>query len=426
MVGKLWAEGLCWCSANLAPLMIGSWMAALNQRLFGPVWMGRTVMISWEPMFIAAGAITGLRVGWSMLLGSVTAWMIFVPILQTGGLIEGSGYAALVQWTLWGGVACMVSSSLLSFALQWRTALRAFADLGRMLGVGRRRVDDPIAAIETPASWFLGGQVVGLVGLAWLGHRTFGMPYWQTALAVLLSFVLALVACRVTGETDTTPVGAMGKITQLTFGVVSPGNIDREPHERQHHGGRRRQQRRPAHRPQERLPARRHPRKQFIAQFAGIFVGTLVTVLAFRLLVPDASVLGSDQFPAPAAQTWRAVAVALSDGLADLGPVKIWSIVGGGAGGHRAHRIAADVSGAPAPHSVARRRGPGLDLPLVLRAALLPGRGARLVGGRKHPAWAEEFTFPVASGWIAGESLMGVLLVGWEHGPSLVRALLGR
>ena len=156
-------------------------MAALNQRLFGPVWMGRTVMISWEPMFIAAGAITGLRVGWSMLLGSVTAWMIFVPALQRAGLIEGTGYAALVQWTLWGGVACMVSASLLSFALQWRTALRAFADLGAMLGVGRRRVDDPTAAIETPGSWFLWGQVVGLVGLAWLGHRTFGMPYWQTA-----------------------------------------------------------------------------------------------------------------------------------------------------------------------------------------------------------------------------------------------------
>ena len=46
------------------------------------------------------------------------------------------------------------------------------------------------------------------------------MPYWQTAVAVLLSFALALVACRVTGETDTTPVGAMGKITQLVFGVL--------------------------------------------------------------------------------------------------------------------------------------------------------------------------------------------------------------
>jgi len=30
---------------------------------------------------------------------------------------------------------------------------------------------------------------------------------------------------------------------------------------------------------------------------------------------------------------------------------------------------------------------------------------------KKYPRWSEEFTFPVASGWIAGESLMGVGLV---------------
>ncbi len=46
-------------------------------------------------------------------------------------------------------------------------------------------------------------------------------------------------------------------------------------------------------------------------------------------------------------------------------------------------------------------------------------------GERKYPRWSEEFTFPVASGWIAGESLMGVLLVVWENGPELARKLLG-
>src|SRR5690606_1857042 len=71
-------------------------------------------------------------------------------------------------------------------------------------------------------------------------------------------------------------------------------------------------------------------RKQFLAQFAGIFMGTAATVLAFRVLVPDASVLGTDQFPAPAAQTWRAVAVALGHGMEALEPVKVWSIVIGG------------------------------------------------------------------------------------------------
>src|SRR3989304_814283 len=168
VVSKFWTEGLVVVSAQLAPFMIGTWVAALNQRVFGPAWMGRTVMLSWEPMFIAAGAITGLHVGWSMFLGSVTAWMIFAPILQHGGIIEGSGYAAIVQWTLWGGVACMVTSSLLSFGLQWRTALRAFTDLRAMFGGGRAGADDPVAAVETPASRFIGGPGIAFPGLGGL------------------------------------------------------------------------------------------------------------------------------------------------------------------------------------------------------------------------------------------------------------------
>src|SRR5262245_30950313 len=328
LIGKFWAEGLALVHATLAPFTIGAWVTALNERVLGPAWMGRTVMLSWEPMFIAAGAITGLHVGWSMLAGSITAWMIFVPILQHRGVIDGTGYAALVPWTLWGGVACMVASSLVSFGLEWRTALRAFGDLGAMFA-GRSRGNDPLRAIETPASWFVGGQLAGLVGLAWLGHVTFAMPFWETVIAVLLSFVLALVACRVTGETDTTPVGAMGKITQLTFGALSPGNVNVNLMSANITAA-------AAASSADLLTDLKsgyllgaHPRRQFIAQFAGIFVGTVVTVLSFRLLVPDAAVLGSDQFPAPAAQTWRAVASALSHGVGSLGAVKVWSIAVG-------------------------------------------------------------------------------------------------
>ena len=81
-------------------------------------------------------------------------------------------------------------------------------------------------AIETPISWFFTGQLVSLVGLAWLAHASFDMPWWQSTVAVVLSYPLSLVACRVTGETDFTPNGAMGKVTQLTFGMLNPGNMN--------------------------------------------------------------------------------------------------------------------------------------------------------------------------------------------------------
>jgi OPT family oligopeptide transporter len=425
VLGKLWAEGLALVSPTLAPFMIGSWITAANERLLGPAWIGRTVMLSWEPMFVAAGAITGWHVGWSILLGSVGAWMIFVPILQHQGVIEGSGYGTLVQWTLWGGVACMVTSSLVTFAMQWRTARRAFADLGAMFSGRGRAADDPLAAIETPAAWFLWGQVVGFVGLAWLGHVTFGMPYWQTAAAVLLSFVLALVACRVTGETDTTPVGAMGKITQLLFGAVSPGNMNVNLMSAAVTAA-------AASSSADLLTDLKsgyllgaHPRRQFVAQFAGIFVGTLVSVLSFRLLVPDASALGGDQFPAPAAQAWRAVALALSQGVLALGPVKTWSIAAGALVG-----VVLSVLPAMFParrHLFPSPAGFGLAWTFHWHYGLLFFLGGALGRWveRRHPRRSEELTFPVASGWIAGESLMGVLLVMWQNGPELVRRLIG-
>jgi hypothetical protein len=40
------------------------------------------------------------------------------------------------------------------------------------------------------------------------------------------------------------------------------------------------------------------PRQPFLAQFAGIFVGAIISVLAFVVLVPKAQALGADQFPA--------------------------------------------------------------------------------------------------------------------------------
>ena len=41
---------------------------------------------------------------------------------------------------------------------------------------------------------------------------------------------------------------------------------------------------------------------------------------------------------------------------------------------------------------------------------------------RRYPRWSEEFTFPVASGWIAGESLMGVTIVICGERPELLAA----
>jgi len=282
-----------------------------------------------------------------------------------------------------------------------------------------------LASIETPGSWFLIGQVVALIGLALMAHATFGMPYWQSFVAVLLSFALALVACRVTGETDTTPVGAMGKITQLTFGALSPGQMNVNLMAANITAG-------AATSSADLLTDLKsgyllgaNPRKQFIAQFAGIFIGTLVTVAAFRILVPDASVLGTDQFPAPAAQTWKGVAEAMAKGLSTMHPVKIWCIVIGGLLG-----LILPILSRLFPKQqkwIPSAAGIGLAWVFQWFYGLLFFLGALAGYGwqKRNAKQCEEYMFPVASGIVAGGALMGVVLVFWENGPAILKQLFG-
>jgi OPT family oligopeptide transporter len=335
-IDKVWAEGMSVISANLERFSSGALLTELQKWLFGShyeAWSGRTVVFSWDLIFIAAGAITGMRVCATMFVSGTLCWAVAAPILQTNGVITGQGFSAIVQWTLWFGASCMVAGGLLSFALSWRMAIGAFRDLRDMLLFPRAAASsalNPTLTLEAPMTWFAAGQIVSLVALAWLGYASFGMPLWQGALAVALSYFLALVACRVTGETDTTPIGAMGKVTQLTFGALSPGNVNVNLMSANITAG-------AATSAADLLTDLKsgyllgaNPRQQFLAQFPGIFVGTVVTVLTFAILVPNAQVLGTDQFPAPAAQTWSAVAVALGRGLSSLEPVKLWLIAAGG------------------------------------------------------------------------------------------------
>jgi uncharacterized oligopeptide transporter (OPT) family protein len=428
-IDKIWAEGLSTISASLERFSSGALLIGLQKWLLGSqyeAWSGRTVVFSWDFIFLAAGAIIGMRVSATIFVSGTFCWAVFVPILQTKGVIADAGFAAIVQWTLWFGASCMVAAGVLSFALSWRTALSAFRDLGEMLSF-RLAASEPgrMKAIEAPMSWFAVGQIVSLVALTWLGHASFGMPVWETAVAMALSFWLALVACRVTGETDTTPVGAMGKVTQLVFGALSPGNVNVNLMSANITAG-------AATSAADLLTDLKsgyllgaNPRQQFLAQFSGIFVGTVVTVLTFAVLVPNAQVLGTDQFPAPAAQTWSAVAIALGQGLSSLEPIKLWLIFAGGVAG-----VVLTLAPVLLPkyhEYLPSAAAFGLAWVFHWYYGLLFFLGAlvAVLLQKRKPKLAEEFTVPVASGVVAGGSLMGVMLVFWANGGSILNKLLG-
>src|SRR5262249_53383953 len=147
-----------------------------------------------------------------------------------------------------------------------------------------------------------------------------------------------------------------------------------------------------------------NPRQQFVAQFSGIFVGTVVSVRTFAVLVPNAQVLGTDQFPAPAAQTWSAVAIALGRGLSSLESIKRWLALAFGFYGVSltcAYVLLPKFQEYPRSASAF---GHVWVFPCYYGPLSSPRAVIALLHERRKPKDAEEFTLPVASGVVAAGS----------------------
>jgi uncharacterized oligopeptide transporter (OPT) family protein len=366
-------------------------------------------------IMIAAGAIIGLRVAVSMLLGGLLNYGVLAPWMYERGVIQELGYRGIVAWSLWGGTALMLTSGLLAFAFQWGAIKRVFSGMAGILhrekpGPGDKNLPSP-ESIEVPPTWFLSGTALGAAGVVAIQVISFSIHWWMGIVSVLMSFFLALVACRATGETDITPIGAMGKITQLFYGVAAPANITTNLMTACVTAG-------AAASAADLLTDLKsgyllgaNPRKQFLAQFLGIFAGALVVVPAFYLIVPSPAILGGEEFPAPSAQVWKGVAQLLANGLSSLDPTARWALIIGGLAGiliPSLERLLPPKARACMPSAM------GLGLAFVIpfwnTLSMFVGALGAWVLFRVHRELAERYTIPVASGLIAGESLVGVAL----------------
>jgi uncharacterized oligopeptide transporter (OPT) family protein len=312
----------------------------------------------------------------------------------------------VTRWSLWLGTALLVAAGLTSFALGWRTILRAIRGAGgKKEGEGAA---DPVADLEVPTSWLVIGGIpisLGLMLLCWL---SFGIAPWLGLVSVVLSFVLALVACRATGETDTTPIGAMGKITQFTYAVLAPANTTVNLMTAGITAG-------AAGSSADLLTDLKsgyllgaNPRQQFLAQFAGVWFGIPAVVAAWYLLVPNQAAL--EAFNSPATSMWAAVAQALSRGIDTIPESARYAIVIGGIVGI----VLALIEGL-APKNirpfVPSSMGLGLAMVVPFANALSFFIGAVIaeVWTRTHKESAERYIIALASGAVAGESLAAAL-----------------
>ena len=354
------------------------------------------------PMLFGAGILIGPRVGASLALGAVVSWGVLGPWAQANGWASGEimSYTDGPRgWLLWPGVAIMVSEALTSLALSWRTFIRAFK-VGSVTGTGE------VAGERIPTAWWRNGLAVAAIGTTVAAWYLFEIPPHLTVLALVLSFALAAVAVRSTGETDINPVGGMGKVTQLVYGGLAPGSLGTNLMAAAVTGAGASQA---ADMMQDLKTGRlvgASPRRQFIAQLWGIGAGVLFCIPAY-LLVTSAYPLGGEQLPAPAAFAWKAMAELLTQGLDALPPHAETAVVAGAAFGALLSVLRRIPVVAPYLPS-----GLAIGIAFIVQAfyslVIFLGSLALVIWQRSSPASAKKLSFAIASGLVAGEGLFGI------------------
>jgi OPT family oligopeptide transporter len=374
-----------------------------------------TIAIKTELVLLGAGALMSFRTGWSMLLGAIVNYALIAPALFQHGLIKPIGgkpvsYAAIIDWTLWPGAAILVGAGLTAFALDYRSVARAFTGLGAMFDARRR--GEPatgIAAVEAPDWWFPAGLALLTPAIVALMAMMFDIPVWAAVFAVPLAVLMGFVAARVTGETDVTPTKALGPVTQMIYGALTPGNLTGNIMAANVTGG-------IGLHAADLLTTLKtgwllgaRPRHQVYAQMFGVLAGAAIIVPLFYVVVPIAK-LGTDEWPAPSALVWANVSKAFVGGIDALPhSAKLAIFVG------LAFGVGMTLLDKAAPRSLRRLLpspsafGLAMVVPFSNSLSIFIGAGLAEIVRRRFQRH-EPYTVPVASGLIAGESLVAIAI----------------
>jgi uncharacterized oligopeptide transporter (OPT) family protein len=373
-------------------------------------WSGLAIAATWTfklylgPSLLGAGFLIGPRVVLSLVLGAVVAWGVLGPLAQQQGWAPGEVMSyndGPRGWLLWPGVALMVCEALTAVALSWQTFVRA------LRGVPASGALPSPDDTQIPRSWWLGGLVLGSLLTIVLAHVVFGIAWYLSIVAIGLSFVLSIVAVRSVGETDINPIGGMGKVTQLVFGLLSPGQMTSNLMSAAITGA-------GASQAADMMQDLRtgyllgaSPRKQLVAQLVGICTGVVFVVPVYEVFA-RAYEFGGEKLPAPAALAWKAMAELLAQGTSALPPYCLPAVLVAGAVGIALaclRQVKRWRGGVPSGLAI----GIAFIIPAYYSLVIFWGLVGWWAWRRLSPVSVERYDFAVASGLIAGEGLMGIV-----------------
>ncbi|WP_374401114.1 OPT family oligopeptide transporter [Niveibacterium sp.] len=385
-----------------------------------------------DASLIGVGGLMGIAVASSVLLGSFINFAVLAPIvIQLGDIVprvaaDGTPIPInrgeiVNQWSLWWGVAMMVTGSLVSLIARPEIFTSAWKSL-----TGRKKVanegPDILSDIELPL-WvsYVGVPVFSVLG-AWVTHEFFGVPWLLSVVSLPLIFVLTIIGTNSMALTSWIPIGAMSKITQFSIGALDRSN----PASNLLPAGMTAEISANAAnllsdiKPGYMLGAK--PRQQAIGHIIGIFAGALACVPLFFLLflpknaegVRSTATIVSDAFAFPAALQWKGVAEIIAKGVSALPTSAVIAMVVACLAAI-AIEVAKIVTKGRFPLSAVSI---GLGVVLPPDASLTMFVGALLFwymhrcnadkpGTRAHSIWVDGLE-PICAGLISGAALVGI------------------
>ena len=382
-----------------------------DARLLGKVWFRVTEMIpfgangarmnvglSLSLLSIGSGMLVGMRITLSMLIGAMI-WVIAPPLLLEQGWVAHMVRREMLLWILWPGVGVLVAGGLTSLFLRWNVLLKSFRGLGSAaVGEG-----------EFPMRWVIWGSLASAVVLVLVQRYSLGMPVGLTSIAIVLSIPLMLVGIRVLGETNWGPISALTHLMQGVFAAIAPGSMLANLNASGVTGSIASQSEGLMQDYKTGHMIGSTPRNLTYAQLLAVPVGAAAVAFVYPLLRATYGIGGDNGLQSPISQRFAGLARILSEGVSALPTGALQALLIGIAVGV----VLSVLEGIPKIRKwVPSPTGIGIGILVPGSAVIAMFFGAvvgeiwRLTGRKSYDARVT----PVASGFIAGEAIIAVLI----------------
>ncbi len=375
-----------------------SWFPSVT-LLGTSVMMTTGVGINWSLLSLGSGMIIGLRVDLSMLIGATLSWIVAPYALLHYGIIKaGFTKTDVLFWVMWPATGMLVAAGLAGLVIRWRVLSKTFRNLsGASADSG-----------TVPIKWVGVGVAIASVAMIVVIKQIFGIAVWITALSIVLSLPLMLVGLRVLGETNWGPISALANLMQGVFGMLVPGQIvvnmaasgttgiiaaDSEGLMQDYRAG---------------FMIGSTPKNMAIMQLIATPIGAAAVAWMYPLLRSTYGIVGNNAgLSSPTSRRWAGFAEILSRGTSALPHGAVTAlIIGSLLGIVLAVLESRDVRWIPSPTGI----GIGMLVPFAVVVVLFLGGVIERVWRRRSPASNEQYMVPLASGLIAGEAIIAVVI----------------